>query len=52
VKCTLDERPSVFIRGKLIFSSERVLHKDYYRKGSVRRKSLVMGLTGLDDKTN
>jgi hypothetical protein len=24
-----DERPSIFIRGKPLFSSERVLHKDY-----------------------
>jgi hypothetical protein len=34
-KCTLDERASVFIRDKLIFSSERMLHKDYHRKSSV-----------------
>jgi hypothetical protein len=27
VKCTLDERPSIFIRDKPIFSSERMLHK-------------------------
>jgi hypothetical protein len=31
----LDERPSIFIRDKPIFSSERMLHKDYYHKGSV-----------------
>jgi hypothetical protein len=30
--------PSIFIRGKLIFSSERMLHKDYDRKGSVAKK--------------
>jgi hypothetical protein len=33
--CTLDERPSIFTRGKRIFSSERMLHKDYDRKGLV-----------------
>jgi hypothetical protein len=27
-KCTLDERPSILIRDKPIFSSERMLHKD------------------------
>jgi hypothetical protein len=52
-KCTLDERPSIFIRDKPIFSSERMIHKDYYRKGSVsEKKSLVLGLKGLDTKTN
>jgi hypothetical protein len=34
-----DERSSIFIRDKLIFSSERMLHKDYYRKGSVQKKN-------------
>jgi hypothetical protein len=51
-KYTLDERPSVFRRDKPIFSSERLLHKDYDSKGSVREKSLVMGLKGPDAKTN
>jgi hypothetical protein len=37
---TLDERPSIFIRDKLIFSSERVLQKDYDRKGSIGRKNV------------
>jgi hypothetical protein len=37
-KCTLDERPSIFIRDKPILSSERMLHKDYDRKGSVEKK--------------
>jgi hypothetical protein len=32
---TFDERLSIFIRDKSFFSSERMLHKDYYRKGSV-----------------
>jgi hypothetical protein len=31
------ERPSIFIRDKPIFSSERTLHKDYYRKSSVEK---------------
>jgi hypothetical protein len=32
-----DERPSIFIRDNPIFSSERMLHKDYYHKSSVER---------------
>jgi hypothetical protein len=35
---TLYKRPSIFIREKLIFSSERMLHKDYDSKGSVEKK--------------
>jgi hypothetical protein len=48
----LDERPSIYtyIGDKL--SSERMLHKDYDRKGSVGKKSLVLILKGLDAKTN
>jgi hypothetical protein len=47
VKGTLDERPSIFIRDKPIFSSERMLHKDYYSKDSVgKKKFLVVGLKG------
>jgi hypothetical protein len=38
-KYTLDERTSIFIRDKPIFSSERMLYKDYYRKGSVEKIS-------------
>jgi hypothetical protein len=34
-KYTLDETPGIFIRDKPIFSSERMLHKDYYYQGSV-----------------
>jgi hypothetical protein len=52
---TLDERPSIFIRDKSIFSSEIMLHKDYYRKGSVIKKrkiSVVVSLKGFDAKTN
>jgi hypothetical protein len=48
---TADERPSIFIRDEPIFSSERMLHKDYYRKGLVE-KTLVVGLKGFDAKTN
>jgi hypothetical protein len=29
-----DKRPSMYIRDKPIFSPERMLHKDYDRKGS------------------
>jgi hypothetical protein len=53
VKCTLDERPGIFIRDKPIFSTERMLHKDYYRRSSVeKKKSLVVGLKGPVAKTN
>jgi hypothetical protein len=51
-KCTL-ERPGIFIRDKPLFSSERMVHKDYYRKGSVgKKRSQVLNLKGLDAKTN
>jgi hypothetical protein len=33
-------------------ASERMLHKDYYRKSSVENKSVVLGLKELDAKTN
>jgi hypothetical protein len=50
---TFDERPSIFIGDKPIFSSERMLHKDYYRNGSVERKGfLVVSLKTLEAKTN
>jgi hypothetical protein len=39
------QRPSIFIRDKPNFSSQRLLHKDYGRKGSVE-KSLVRGSQG------
>jgi hypothetical protein len=32
--------------------SERMLHKGYYLKGSVGKKSLVVALKGLDGKMN
>jgi hypothetical protein len=52
VKCTLDERLSIFIKDKPIFSSERMLHEDYYCRSSVEKKSLILGLKGLDAKMN
>jgi hypothetical protein len=47
---TLDERPSMSITDKLIYSSERMFHKDCDLKGSVK-KSLVVNLKGLCAKT-
>jgi hypothetical protein len=35
----LDERPSLFMRDKTIFSSERMLHKVYDGMGSVEKIS-------------
>jgi hypothetical protein len=49
---TLDEKPILFIRDKPILSSERMLHKDYDRKGSVEKKTLFMSLKGHDSKKN
>jgi hypothetical protein len=40
------------VRIVLNFSSERMLHKDYYRRSSAKKKDLVVGLKGLDAKTN
>jgi hypothetical protein len=37
---TFDKRPSLFIRDKPIFSSERKLHNNYDRKRSVPNKNL------------
>jgi hypothetical protein len=53
-KSTLGERPSTLIRDNPIISSEKILHKDYYRKGSDEKKniSLVTSLEGLYTKTN
>jgi hypothetical protein len=34
----LDVRPDIFIKGKPILSSEKMLHKDYHRKGPVEKK--------------
>jgi hypothetical protein len=48
-----DKRPSIFTRVKHTFSSERMLHKDYDRKGSVAKKKLwSWGLKGIVAKTN
>jgi hypothetical protein len=52
VKCTLDDRPNIFIRNNPFFSSERMLHKDYDPKGTVGKKSLVVSLKGLGAKRN
>jgi hypothetical protein len=35
-----------------MFSLERVLYKDYDRKGLAEKNSLVVDLKGLDAKTN
>jgi hypothetical protein len=42
----------LFIRDKHIFPSERMLRKDYDRKGSIEKKNLAASLKGLDAKTN
>jgi hypothetical protein len=47
-----DEKPSISIRDKPTFSSEGMLYKDYYRKSSVGKKSLVVSLKGPGVKTN
>jgi hypothetical protein len=39
-------------RDKPIFSSERMLHKEYYPEGLVEKLSLVVSLKGLGAKTN
>jgi hypothetical protein len=41
----------MLLRDNPIFSSEMMLHKDYYRKGSVKN-TLIVGLKGLDAKMN
>jgi hypothetical protein len=45
-------KPWPVISDKPILSSERMLHKDNGRKGSVEKKSLVVILKGLRAKTN
>jgi hypothetical protein len=42
------------MKDKPILSSERMLHEDYDRKGSVakKKKSLVVSLKGLGAKTD
>jgi hypothetical protein len=49
---TLGERLSVSIRDKLILSSGKMLKKDHYRRSSVGKTSLVVGLKECDAKTN
>jgi hypothetical protein len=41
-----------YIRDKPILSSERMLRKDYYGRGSVGKEISGRGLKGLDAKTN
>jgi hypothetical protein len=41
-------RPSMFIRDIPNFSSERVLHKDYDRKGSVAKNKKQKTKTGRE----
>jgi hypothetical protein len=43
---------SIFIRDKLVLSSDVMLYKDYGSKGSVAKKSLAVFLEGLGAKTN
>jgi hypothetical protein len=50
VKYTLDERPSIFIRDKPIFSSERILQRTVTARVQLK-KNVVMNLKGLDAKT-
>jgi hypothetical protein len=44
--------PSIFIRAKLIFSSERCYIRIITAGVQLKKKSLVVGLKGLDAKTN
>jgi hypothetical protein len=44
-------RRNSFIRDKHNLSSERMLHKDYDRKGSAEKNPLVLSLKGLGVKT-
>jgi hypothetical protein len=48
----LTKKPSIFIKVKPIFSSERMLRKDYDRKSSVEKETLFMSLKVLGAKTN
>jgi hypothetical protein len=45
---------SIFISGKSIISSEKMLHRDYDRKSSVEKekKKMVVSLEGLGAKMN
>jgi hypothetical protein len=44
--CYMRQAPSIFIRDKPILSSERMLLKDYYRKGSVEKEISGRGSQG------
>jgi hypothetical protein len=46
------EGPAAFLNYRPIFSSERMLHKDYGSKYSVEKELLVVILKGLVAKTN
>jgi hypothetical protein len=48
---SLDKRPGIFIGDKPTLCSERILHKDSERNGSVE-KTLVVSLKGLGAKTS
>jgi hypothetical protein len=49
----LTKAKPIHIRRNPILSSERLLHKDYDRKGSVGKEtSLVVSFKELGDKTN
>jgi hypothetical protein len=47
-----DKRLTTFITDKPMFSSERMLCKDYDHKGSVEKGNLVVNLKGLGAMTN
>jgi hypothetical protein len=39
-------------KSKCIYKRQRILHKDYDRKGSVEKKNLVVSLKVIGAKTN
>jgi hypothetical protein len=45
-KNSVFDMPSIFMRDKPIFSSERMLHKDYYRRSSVEKRNSGRGSQG------
>jgi hypothetical protein len=45
------QRAATIVNDKPILSSERMLHKDYDRRGSIKKKNSV-SLKGLGVKTN
>jgi hypothetical protein len=48
----LDEKLFIFIRDKPIFSSDRMLHKGYYRKSSVEKRLWSWVSRGLTPRLN